>query len=160
MIDPVGVIRASLALLLSTGIGARELGGEVEYVEGTVGGLACPVRGYLQLRDDDVLSFHTTHGTIRIPYERIRSFARATGVNQRTPSAEATASAAPSRRNGGSVLRILYADDAGKEQRLVFLVPKRHEHLIPQLLEERTRRNTPTGKDTARRAKELQNWSR
>ncbi len=67
----ISVLQIAVLFSVGTSLAAAQHNLRIEYVGGNVQDLPVKTFGYLQLRDDDLATFHTALGSVRLPYERI-----------------------------------------------------------------------------------------
>ena len=118
--------------------GARERGGQAEFIGGTVEDLTAGVDGALFTTHRTMFHFATKRTTLAIPYSRINLIEYGQKVDRRYIAAVLISPLfllAKSRRH---FLTVGYVDEVGDQQALVFRVEKGDVRVVLASLEART----------------------
>ena len=137
---------ALLPLLL-----AGDPGGRVHYVGGTIAALPGKTEGTIQMTDEEALQFRCREATIRIPYSQLNVLEYGQSVSRRYAAALITPMLLLSKKRG-HFLTLGFTDDHGRQQALIFEVPKGAIRTMLVSLEARTGRKVEYQDEEARRA--------
>src|SRR5579884_456086 len=147
------VIAAVLILLGAMCIlTARETGGRVEYVGGTIAQIPPGCQGYAQTLDEQSFVFYSRGASWRVPYESINLLEYGQNVNRRLAAAVLISPLFILSKARQHFLTIGYTDEQGKQQALIFRVDKGDIRLILATLEARTGRRVEFQDEEARKA--------
>jgi hypothetical protein len=145
-----------LALLLLTGgmcfITARDTGGRVEYVGGTIAQIPAGCQGHAQTLDEQFFVFYSRGASWRVPYESINLLEYGQNVNRRLAAAVFISPLFILSKARQHFLTVGYTDEQGKQQALIFRVNKGDIRLILATLEARTGRRIEFQDEEARKA--------
>src|SRR5579884_3682259 len=145
-----------IALLIALGgmcvITARQTGGRVEYVGGTIAQIPAGCQGYAQTLDEQSFVFYSHGASWRVPYESINLLEYGQDVNRRLAAAVLISPLFILSKARQHFLTVGYTDDQGKQQALIFRVDKGDIRLILATLEARTGRRVEFQDEEARKA--------
>jgi hypothetical protein len=149
--EPVRPVLPVLALVWVAAANAADPGARVEYIGGTVAALA-NTSGSLDLTDNRVLRFTTSHASLEIPYEQVNLLEYGQKVDRRYGAAIVVSPLFLLSKKRAHFLTIGYTDEQGRQQALVFRVHKRHIRPVLVSLEARTGRRVQYQDEEARKA--------
>jgi len=133
-------------------ISAREAGGRVEYVGGTISEIPAGCQGVAQTLDESFFVFYSRGASWRVPYESIDLLEYGQNVNRRLAAAVLISPLFILSKARQHFLTIGYTDDGGKQQALIFRVNKADIRLVLATLEARTGRRIEFQDEEARKA--------
>ena len=130
---------------------AGDPGGRVHYVGGTIAALPGKTEGTIQMTDEEALLFRCREATIRIPYNQLNVLEYGQSVSRRYAAALISPMLLLSKKRG-HFLTLGFIDDHGRQQALIFEVPKGNIRTLLVSLEARTGRKVEYQDEEARRA--------
>src|SRR5579884_3739211 len=149
-------MRIFIALIIlsatSAYITAREAGGRVEYVGGTIAQIPAGCQGVAQTLDEQFFVFYSRGASWRVPYESINLLEYGQSVNRRVAAAVLISPLFILSKARQHFLTVGYTDDQGKQQALIFRVNKNDIRLLLATLEARTGRRIEFQDEEARKA--------
>jgi len=131
---------------------ARDTGGRVEYVGGTIAEIPAGCQGVAQTLDDKFFVFYSRGASWRVPYESINLLEYGQNVNRRLAAAVLISPLFILSKARQHFLTVGYTDEEGKQQALVFKVNKNDIRLVLATLEARTGRRVEFQDEEARKA--------
>ncbi len=131
---------------------AGEPGGRAAYIGGTLGTLATNSSGSLQVVDEQYLVFYCKDTSIRVPYDKIATIEYGQKVDRRYAMAVLISPVFVLSKKREHFLTIMFADEAGREQALIFKVDKSDIRAMLVSLEARTGRKVQFQDEEARKA--------
>jgi len=146
------VARVLLAVLGGGIAGAADLGARVSYVGGTRPELVNGAAGAIQAIDEHYLVFYSKHANLRIPYDKISVIEYGQKVDRRYAMAVLVSPIFVLSKKRQHYLTVVYADDNGREQALIFRVAKSDIRAVLVSLEARTGRKVQFQDAEARKA--------
>jgi hypothetical protein len=129
------VLILSVAALLRAG---HNFGAHVEYVGGTRADIPNGAGGTIEAIDEQFFVFYSKGANVRIPYERISAIEYGQKVDRRYLVAVFVSPLFVLSKQRKHFLTLAYADEAGREQAMIFRVDKDHIRSMLVSLEART----------------------
>ncbi len=130
---------------------AAEPGSRAEYIGGTLSDMPKTLGGRLLATDDLLFSFQAGDRAIRIPYDRINLLEYGQKADRRYLMAVLVSPIFILSKKRSHFLTIGYADDAGRQQALVFRLEKKSVRGVLASLEARTGRKVQYQDEEARK---------
>lgn len=146
------MLRVLVAIALLATAKSAESGARVAYVGGTRGDIPNNSKGSLQAVDEAYFVFYAKKTSLRIPYERINIVEYGQKVNRRYAMAAFVSPVFILSKRRQHFLTVVYADEKGREQALIFRVEKDDIRAMLVSLEARTGRKVQFQDDEARKA--------
>lgn len=140
------------AALLLVPVAAADLGARVAYVGGTRPDVPNNAAGNIQATDETYFVFYSKHADIRIPYVRIGFVEYGQKVDRRYAMAVLISPVFVLSKKRRHFLTVVYTDEAGREQAMIFKVDKDNIRAMLVSLEARTGRKVQFQDDEARKA--------
>jgi hypothetical protein len=140
------------SLILALPLVAVEPGVKVQFVGGTVSGIAAKTNSYLDLTGDDTLLFHLGKEELGIAYRKINTVEYGQSVSRRYAEAVLISPLLLLSKSRKHFVTIGYVDPEGKQQALVFRVEKSDIRSVLAGLEARTGRRIEYQDGEARKA--------
>ena len=131
---------------------AVDWGAKAAYIGGTRSEIPAKAEGSLQAVDEQYLVFYSKHASLRIPYEKISIVEYGQKVNRRYAMAVLISPVLILSKKREHFLTVVYSDELGKEQALIFRVNKEDIRAMLVSLEARTGRKIQFQDDEARKA--------
>lgn len=131
---------------------AGDSGSRAEYVGGTVAGLPSKSEGRLNTTDQEAFLFHTKRDAVRIPYEKINTLEYGLRVNRRYAEAVLISPVLLLAKKRRHFLTVGYTDEQGRQQAMIFEVPKGEIRSVLVSLEAKTGRKVEFQDEEARKA--------
>jgi len=132
-------MRIAILLLLASVALTAESAASVEYVGGTVPGLASK-SGHLLLTGDQYLIFKTKAGDFKVYYDRVSALEYGQQVSRRVLMAVAISPLLLLSKKRKHFLTLGFADDEGRQQAMVLRVDKNDVRAVLASLEAKTGR--------------------
>jgi len=127
-------------------------GAKAEYLGGTLATVEEGADGAIDTTDSASFLFTNRHAAIRIPWERINLIEYGQRVNRRYALAILISPVLLLAKKRAHFLTVGFADDAGKEQAMIFRVDKNDIRRVLVSLEARTGRKVEYQDEEARKA--------
>ena len=140
-----------LASVMSWSVGA-ERGARVTYVGGTRADITNGAGGHIQATDEQYLVFYSKIADIRVAYERIAIVEYGQKVDRRYAMAVLVSPVFVLSKKRQHFLTVVYADENGREQAMIFKVDKDDIRAMLVSLEARTGRKVQFQDSEARKA--------
>jgi hypothetical protein len=140
------------SLILALPLVAVEPGVKVQFVGGTVSGIAARTNSHLDLTGDDTLLFHLGKEELGIAYRKINTVEYGQSVSRRYVEAVLISPLLLLSKSRKHFVTIGYVDPEGKQQALVFRVEKSDIRSVLAGLEARTGRRIEYQDGEARKA--------
>ena len=131
---------------------AGDPGSRAEYVGGTVAALPSKSEGRLNTTDQEAFLFRTRQASVRIPYEKINTLEYGLRVNRRYAEAVLISPVLLLAKKRRHFLTVGYTDEQGRQQAMVFEVPKGAIRSVLVSLEAKTGRKVEFQDEEARKA--------
>lgn len=146
-----------LALFLSLSAGVRPAsaavpGAQASYIGGTRADIPNNSRGSLQAIDEQYFAFYGKGANVRVPYDKINLIEYGQKVGRRYMMAAFVSPVFILSKHRQHFLTVVYEDDNGREQALIFRVDKDDIRSMLVSLEARTGRKVQYQDDEARKA--------
>jgi hypothetical protein len=142
----------ALAVLLSSVLSARNMGGRAEYVGGTVTQIPFGCHGRVQALDDRFLVFYAGKASWRVPYEKINLVEYGEKVDRRYIAAVLISPLFLLAKKRQHFLTVGYSDEEDRQQALIFKINKDDIRTTLVVLEARTGRKVEYQDDDARKS--------
>jgi hypothetical protein len=127
-------------------------GSRAEYVGGTVAALPSKSEGRLNTTDQEAFLFRTRQTSVRVPYEKINTLEYGMRVNRRYAEAVLISPVLLLAKKRRHFLTVGYTDEEGRQQAMVFEVPKGAIRSVLVSLEAKTGRKVEFQDEEARKA--------
>lgn len=144
--------RSLQALLLATACFAVEHGARASYVGGTRGDIPNEASGTIQAIDEQYLVFYSKAASIRVPYEKISIIEYGQKVDRRYTMAVLISPVFVLSKKREHFLTVVFTDEKGREQAMIFKVAKNDIRAMLVSLETRTGRKIVYQDGEARKA--------
>jgi hypothetical protein len=144
-------VRLALVLVLAGLAWPAEPGDRAEYVGGTLADMPRET-GRLEITDEHFFRFRTRTAAVQVPYENINLLEYGQHVTRRYVMALVISPLLVLSKKRKHFLTIGYTDDLGRQQALVFQVPKGRIRPVLASLEARTGRKVEYQDPEARKA--------
>jgi hypothetical protein len=131
---------------------AGDSGGRAQYVGGTVAGLPSKSEGNINTTDEDVFLFRWKQASVRIPYGNINTLEYGQRVNRRYAEAILISPILLLAKKRRHFLTVGYTDEHGRQQAMVFELPKGVVRQMLVSLEAKTGRRVEYQDEEARKA--------
>jgi hypothetical protein len=131
---------------------AGDSGGRAQYVGGTVAGLPSKSEGNINTTDEDVFLFRWKQASVRIPYGNINTLEYGQRVNRRYAEAILISPILLLAKKRKHFLTVGYTDEQGRQQAMVFELPKGVVRQMLVSLEAKTGRRVEYQDEEARKA--------
>jgi hypothetical protein len=131
---------------------AGDSGGRAQYVGGTVAGLPSKSEGNINTTDGDDFLFRSKHAFVRIPYSKINTLEYGQRVNRRYAAAILISPVLLLSKKRKHFLTVGYTDEQGRQQAMVFELPKGVVRTILVSLEAKTGHRVEFQDEEARKA--------
>jgi hypothetical protein len=131
---------------------AGDSGGRAQYVGGTVAGLPSKSEGNINTTDGDDFLFRSKHAFVRIPYSKINTLEYGQRVNRRYAAAVLISPVLLLSKKRKHFLTVGYTDEQGRQQAMVFELPKGVVRTILVSLEAKTGHRVEFQDEEARKA--------
>jgi hypothetical protein len=131
---------------------AGDSGGRAQYVGGTVAGLPSKSEGNINTTDGDEFLFRSKHAFVRIPYSKINTLEYGQRVNRRYAAAILISPVLLLSKKRKHFLTVGYTDEQGRQQAMVFELPKGVVRTILVSLEAKTGHRVEFQDEEARKA--------
>lgn len=140
-----------LAAVIASSAGA-ERGARATYVGGTRADITNGIGGNIQATDEQYLVFYSKEADVRVPYERIAMVEYGQKVDRRYAMAVLVSPVFVLSKKRQHFLTVVYADENGREQAMIFKVDKEDIRAMLVSLETRTGRKVQFQDSEARKA--------
>lgn len=144
--------RFAVALLLVSGVFARDSGDHVQYVGGTISALPTRTNGCINTHGEDLFLFQAKGVTVQIPYEKMNVLEYGQRVSRRYMEAVVLSPVFLLSKTRKHYLTVEFTDDHGKQRAMVFLVGKNDVRALLVILEAKSGRRIEYQDDDARRS--------
>jgi len=141
-----------LAVVVSAACFGAEHGARASYVGGTRGDIPNQSGGTLQVIDEQYMVFYSKHSSVRVPYEKISIIEYGLKVDRRYAMAALISPVFILSKKREHFLTVVFADDRGREQAMIFKVAKGDIRAMLVSLEARTGRKVQFQDGEARKA--------
>jgi len=131
---------------------AGSLGSRAEYIGGTVAGLPSKSEGNINTTDEEVFLFRSKRACVRIPYNKINTLEYGQRVNRRYAAAILISPVLLLAKKRRHFLTVGYTDELGRQQAMVFELPKGAIRPVLVSLEAKTGRLVEYQDEEARKA--------
>jgi hypothetical protein len=131
---------------------AGDPGSRAEYVGGTVAALPRKSEGRLNTTDQEAFLFRTRQTSVRVPYEKINTLEYGMRVSRRYAEAVLISPVLLLAKKRRHFLTVGYTDEDGRQQAMVFEVPKGAIRTVLVSLEAKTGRKVEFQDEEARKA--------
>ena len=131
---------------------AGDLGGRAQYVGGTVAGLPSKSEGNISATDGDDFLFRSKRAFVRIPYSKINTLEYGQRVTRRYAEAILISPFLLLAKKRKHFLTVGYTDEQGRQQAMVFELPKGVVRQMLVSLEAKTGRRVEYQDEEARKA--------
>jgi hypothetical protein len=131
---------------------AGDSGGRAQYIGGTIAGLPSKSEGNISATDGDDFLFRSKQAFIRIPYSKINTLEYGQRVNRRYAEAILISPFLLLAKKRKHFLTIGYTDAEGRQQAMVFELPKGVVRQMLVSLEAKTGRRVEYQDEEARKA--------
>ena len=140
-----------LAAVMAWSAGA-ERGARATYVGGTRADITNGIDGNIQATDEQYLVFYSKEADVRVAYERIAMVEYGQKVDRRYAMAVLVSPVFVLSKKRQHFLTVVYADENGREQAMIFKVDKEDIRAMLVSLETRTGRKVQFQDSEARKA--------
>ena len=143
-----------LATILSVPLAslAGEPGGRAAYVGGTLGNIPNNSSGSIQAIDEQYFVFYSKGASVRVPYDQIAAIEYGQKVDRRYAMAVLISPVFVLSKKRVHFLTVVYSDEKGREQAMIFKVDKSDIRAMLVCLEARTGRKVQFQDEEARKA--------
>jgi hypothetical protein len=131
---------------------AGDSGGRAQYIGGTIAGLPSKSEGNISATDGDDFLFRSKQAFIRIPYSKINTLEYGQRVNRRYAEAILISPFLLLAKKRKHFLTVGYTDEEGRQQAMVFELPKGVVRQMLVSLEAKTGRRVEYQDEEARKA--------
>jgi hypothetical protein len=131
---------------------AGSLGSRAHYIGGTVADLPSKSEGNINTTDEEVFLFRSKQASVRIPYDRINTLEYGQRVNRRYAEAILISPVLLLAKKRKHFLTVGYTDELGRQQAMVFELPKGAVRSVLVSLEAKTGRRVEYQDEEARKA--------
>jgi hypothetical protein len=142
---------AACAAILGVARGA-DAGARAAYVGGTRADIPNNATGNIQAIDEQYFAFYSKRTSVRIPYEKIAIIEYGQKVDRRYAMAVLISPVFVLSKKRQHFLTVVYSDDAGRDQAMIFKVDKDNIRAMLVSLEARTGRKVQFQDEEARKA--------
>lgn len=133
-------------------IHAGDAGARVSYIGGTRADISNNSGGNIQAVDEQYFAFYSKQALVRVPYDKITLLEYGQKVGRRYLMAAFVSPVFILSKKRQHYLTVVYADDNGREQAMIFKVDKDDIRAVLVSLEARTGRKVQFQDDEARKA--------
>lgn len=131
---------------------AGDSGGRAHLTGGTVANLPSNSEGNISLTDGDAFLFRSKGATLRVPYDKINTVEYGQRVDRRYAEAILISPLLLLSKKRKHFLTVGYADEAGRQQAVIFQVDKRDVRSVLAGLEAKTGRKVEFQDEQARKS--------
>jgi hypothetical protein len=131
---------------------AGDSGSRAEYIGGTVAALPGKSEGKLNTTDQEAFLFRTKQASVRVPYGKINTLEYGQRVNRRYVEAVLISPILLLAKKRSHFLTVGYTDEQGRQQAMIFQVPKGSIRTLLVSLEAKTGRKVEYQDEEARKA--------